>query len=336
MNDWPAALSPHWYALALSREVGRRPLARTLFDRPIALLRFPDGQVSAFEDRCPHRQAPLSSGRLCEGMLQCPYHGWRFDGAGRLGGIPGLPASRPLPAVRARVFPVREHDGIVWVCAQADGAPALPRAACMGHPEHRRFLWSTRWNARLLDALENVLDPTHTHYVHSGLVRRQQPSRRRMHARLHTLDDGFRVDYSGGSDQSGAIYRLFESERTIERAHFSLPSNVQLEYGYRNGASVLIGLHFTPESADSVRLHVTSHIDGRWAPAWAVRLLAWPFLRRVAMQDARMLALQSRNRARFSEARDAIGPLDIVRRQLQALLHGDRGGEGPVEFDIEL
>jgi nitrite reductase/ring-hydroxylating ferredoxin subunit len=37
----------------------------------------------AFEDRCPHRLAPLSEGRVeADGTLLCAYHAWRFDGGG--------------------------------------------------------------------------------------------------------------------------------------------------------------------------------------------------------------------------------------------------------------
>jgi hypothetical protein len=94
---------------------------------------------------------------------------------------------------------------------------------------------------------------------------------------------------------------------------------VQLEYVYRNGSSARVSLHVSPQSGTRSQIFGTLHIDGRWAPAWAVRLFVWPFIRKVAKQDARILATQTANTARFPERRDAITPCDIVRRRLLAV-----------------
>jgi phenylpropionate dioxygenase-like ring-hydroxylating dioxygenase large terminal subunit len=318
MTAWPAHVSQQWFAIALADAVGDKPIAMNLLDRPIVVARFRDTQVVAYEDRCPHRQAPLSAGCVVGNSIQCPYHGWRFDASGMLVDIPGLEKSDFLPPVRASALQVREHDGIVWVRRIGDVDARLPGVACRQSSSDRRFLWSTTWQANIVDALENVLDATHTHFVHSGLVRsrsRRQPTV----ATCRASDDGFIVDYTGTSRQSGLIYRLFESSRNLERAHFSAPGSVQFEYGYRNGSNARITLHFTPESRERTRLFVAFQIHGRWAPGWAIRALVWPFLRQVARQDARMLAVQAENRARFPDRRDAIGPLDIVRCRLDAI-----------------
>ena len=37
------------------------------------------GRVGAVEDACPHRGASLSGGRIRDGRLECPVHGWQFD-----------------------------------------------------------------------------------------------------------------------------------------------------------------------------------------------------------------------------------------------------------------
>jgi phenylpropionate dioxygenase-like ring-hydroxylating dioxygenase large terminal subunit len=318
MSAWPAQVSQHWFAIALGDKIANKPIAFTLLDRPIVLARFDDAQVVAYEDRCPHREAPLSAGCVVGNSIQCPYHGWRFDASGALVEIPGLQDPEFLPPVRASTLQVREHDGIVWVRRIGDVDARLPGVALTQSSSGRRFLWSTVWQANIVDALENVLDATHTHFVHSGLVR-ARADRQPTIATCQTSDDGFIVDYTGTSRQSGLIYRLFESSRNLERAHFSAPGSVQFEYVYRNGSNARITLHFTPESRERTRLFVAFHIRGRWAPAWAIRMFVWPFLRQVSRQDARMLALQAANRARFPDRRDAIGPLDIVRRRLEAI-----------------
>lgn len=318
MKSWPVTLHRKWFVVARANRIGRKPVAVTLLDRPIVLVRLDGKRIVGFEDRCPHRQAPLSAGRVVHGALQCPYHGWRFDSSGALVELPGMPEGGCLPGIRVRSIDVFEHDGLVWARLEGKHAVGIPRLAQELTAERRRFLWQATWHASAVDILENVLDPMHTHFVHRGLIR-FPTARRDIVVRCSTTAEGFTVDYTGNEQQSGVIYRLFESPRESERAHFSEPGSVQLEYVYRNGSSARVSLHVSPQSGTRSQIFGTLHIDGRWAPAWAVRLFVWPFIRKVAKQDARILAMQTANTGRFPERRDAITPCDIVRRRLLAV-----------------
>jgi phenylpropionate dioxygenase-like ring-hydroxylating dioxygenase large terminal subunit len=318
MKSWPAALHRKWFAVARADRVGKKPVAVTLLNRPIVLVRLDGEHVVGFEDRCPHRQAPLSAGRVVQGALQCPYHGWKFDPSGTLVELPGMPEGGCLPGIRARTIEVVEHDGLVWARLEGGDDAGIPRLVQSLVSGSRRFLWQARWQAGAVDILENVLDPMHTHFVHRGLIR-FATARRDIVACCSSTAEGFSVDYAGNEQQSGLIYRLFESPREFERAHFAEPGSVQLEYGYRNGSCARISLHVSPESDSRSQVFGTLHIDGRWAPAWAVRLFVWPFIRKVARQDAHILALQTANARRFPERRDAITPYDIVRRRVLAV-----------------
>ena len=71
MHAWSPALQQSWFVVARSRELGERPLAVTLLDRPIVLARLSTGELAALDDCCAHRQAPLSAGRLTSDGLQC-------------------------------------------------------------------------------------------------------------------------------------------------------------------------------------------------------------------------------------------------------------------------
>src|SRR5262245_19283114 len=78
-----ARLANYWYFACQSRELGKRPLARTVLGVPLVIFRGEGGKPAALLDRCPHRNAPLSIGRVIGGgRLECAYHGWQFDGAG--------------------------------------------------------------------------------------------------------------------------------------------------------------------------------------------------------------------------------------------------------------
>lgn len=317
MSDWPENIDRHWFVIARSDAVRPEPARITMFGRRWALARELDGAVLAVEDRCPHRHAPLSAGRMTQAGLRCPYHGWTFSRSGRCVRIPGWPTDQPTPEVRVPTLAIVEHDGLVWAATQPVTEATLPRAIVNLDPVRRRFIWQTRWRAPILEALENFLDALHTHLVHPGLVRRD-PVRAVATATLTKNDDGFTVDYRGGPKQSGLLYRLFESPRTAERAHFGAPGVAQIEYRYKNGSTVWITLCFTPESVDSTHVFTTLHVAGRWAPAWAVQLFVWPFLKQVARQDQRILELQTETVRAFPVQRPVVTKLDLARPYLEA------------------
>jgi phenylpropionate dioxygenase-like ring-hydroxylating dioxygenase large terminal subunit len=310
------------FVVARSAEVGTTPVAVFAFGRPFALVRDPALGVLAFEDRCPHRGAPLSLGKLGPQGLTCPYHGWTFGADGRCQSMAGA-ASQPEAAVKVPVFPVQERDGLIWISAQA-GNP-LPMRALQLDPARRRFLARFNWRAPILEAQENFLDALHTPYIHPRIVR-NATARSPVRAVLQKSGDGFVVEYFGQPQQTGWLYRLFESPRTSERAYFSGLSMAQIEYRYESGWALWISLYFTPETATSTHVFASLHVAGRFAPAWLVRLLVWPLLRRVGRQDQFILEQQEINRRHFPQRRHVITEQDIARPYLEAAWNGREAG----------
>ena len=133
-------LRDHWYVAAMSRQVtARRPWSATIMDVPLVLFRDGAGRARALLDRCLHRNAPLSRGALFDGCIGCPYHGWTYDGDGRLVVVPSeveAPSERTGLALRA--FPVIEQDGLVWVYMGDPGrAGVVTRQALRRRAERR-------------------------------------------------------------------------------------------------------------------------------------------------------------------------------------------------------
>ncbi len=332
MTAWNATLLRGWYPVAEAHRLRDKPMRVTLFGRAVVLARLPSGGLLALDDRCPHRHVPLSDGQLVGETLQCKYHGWTFGADGRCTAMPGMCPDAAVPAVQVNAWQAFEHDGLIWMSARPPGeaAPAaLPVFLNRLPAGSRRFLWSTLWQARPADALENFLDPLHTHLVHPGLVR-NHGARQPMTVTVTQSADGLQVDYAGQAQQSGLLYRLFESPRTMERAHFAIaaPATAQLEYRYANGSALHFTLHFTPEDEMRTRLFATLHVENRWAPAWAVRWFVWPFLYRVAEQDRRIVEAQAANSVRFGRQDGISTELDLVRPMLDAVW---MPGGNPVE-----
>lgn len=159
-----------WYAGAYSHEVGDQPLARTLIGQNMVLFRDGQGKPAIIADRCPHRFAPLSSGRIVGDTLECPYHGLRFDGAGRCVHNPHSKTKGPLRAADIEGWPVLERYGILWFWpGNPDMADPdqLPRIDFLERPAEFaivRGLLHVRGHYELV--VDNLLDLSHAAYIH--------------------------------------------------------------------------------------------------------------------------------------------------------------------------
>ena len=163
-----------WHPVAWSREVADLPVAVTLLEQPLVVVRRPTGEVAAFLDECPHRGAPLSLGRLEGEELVCAFHGWRFGPDGAATCIPALGADAAIPA-RARLAQpagVCERYGIVWVALEEPrlAIPAWPD----GDDDRLGEFSPTAHTSEVLAAYQtdNLLDSSHFPFLHASLSSR--------------------------------------------------------------------------------------------------------------------------------------------------------------------
>lgn len=163
-------LRNHWYVAAWSKDVLRGLLPRTLLGEKVVLFRTEDGTAVALTDRCPHRNLPLSAGKLLGDRIQCGYHGLEFDATGAGVNAPGEPS---IPAwCQVRAFPVAERFGwtFIWM-----GDPTLASTETLPafHHELENPSWGAATGQLLIPCgyqliLDNLLDLSHLAYVHSS------------------------------------------------------------------------------------------------------------------------------------------------------------------------
>ena len=90
-------LPNQWFVACQSKTLQDKPVKLTLQGVPLVLFRGAGGVPAALLDRCPHRNVPLSGDKVQgDGTLECPYHGWRFDGSGACRAVPGLVSENDL------------------------------------------------------------------------------------------------------------------------------------------------------------------------------------------------------------------------------------------------
>lgn len=316
-------------------------------DTPLVLFRIKNG-VTALLDRCPHRGAPLSAGRVIGETLQCPYHGWQFDACGACQFRPGIPHDRqtsPLNSV-AR-YGACEHDGWVWVTLQTStvrqsqptSSPPLPSAMSTIAADSRdRLTCVLRWRDEVqsdwLDAIENLLDATHTPFVHAGLVRDPAKSQQ-FKARVSVSPTLIQAEYLGEGKQSGLISKLFERQRTVSYGRFLPPCVAQLEYRSKARSEFVLNAYFTPAQSGFISLHTEIMLPKTMIPNWVKRIVLAPLLRRVFRQDAQVLRLQQENLKRHQSTNFVHWEGDLIRGWIETWL---RTGSLPEEkcYDVDL
>jgi len=113
-----------WNPVALSSDLPKLTVMPTACDgRDVALWRSATGRLSAWHDRCPHRGMRLSHGFVRGEMLNCIYHGWRFDNQAVCRKIPAHPEMEPPETITVPRFAVAETEGVIWVAEDGIDAP---------------------------------------------------------------------------------------------------------------------------------------------------------------------------------------------------------------------
>jgi phenylpropionate dioxygenase-like ring-hydroxylating dioxygenase large terminal subunit len=335
-----AHLRDDWYPVCRSRELGDRPLAVALFSTPIVLFRARTGGApAALLDRCPHRNVPLSMGRVRGPRLQCAYHGWEFDADGLCCAVPGLVGDVRSRERAVASFVARESQGFVWVCGKEGVAPAV-EPFVFPHTGERGYTTATDVldvRASLHAVAENALDVPHTAFLHGGLFRDGSRPRREIEVIVRRGADRVEAEYVGESRPPGVVAKLLAPRggEVIHVDRFILPSVAQVEY--RLGDShLVISASLSPVEDYRTRLFVSFTFRLPF-PGALVKPVLRPFALRVFGQDAVMLARQTETIERFGEERYKFTEIDVLGAEIHDLLR--RGREptaGPAERRIRI
>ncbi len=223
----------YWYPVAWSREVkAGRALAVKFAGDPIVLVRDKTGAVFALEDRCAHRQVPLSCGLVEGGAIRCGYHGWAYDRTGKCTDVPYLGKGRLPNGVRS--YPCREAEGLIFVFpGEADLAAdrALPSLGSVADKRYKTRRFGRAVGCHYTFMHENLMDMNHQflHRAQMGQIRPRYLGRR-------MGDDWLEIDYtfarSGGGMSFGERV-IFGSTRVGGWANNRDKMMIRTEYPYQ-------------------------------------------------------------------------------------------------------
>jgi phenylpropionate dioxygenase-like ring-hydroxylating dioxygenase large terminal subunit len=158
-----------WYAAGWSRDFVPEALTPvTVLNDPVVIYRKADGSAVALADRCCHRFAPLSMGRLEGDNLRCMYHGLKFAPTGRCIEIPGQAKIPPQACVRG--YPVVDKYSIAWIWmgepSRADES-SIPEFIGVDDPTWSMKPGRMDYNANYILINDNLLDLSHIAFLHN-------------------------------------------------------------------------------------------------------------------------------------------------------------------------
>jgi vanillate O-demethylase monooxygenase subunit len=300
-----------WYVAGWSEDVKHGQLfARTIVGEQLVFLRTKTGVVTALDDRCPHRQMPLSLGRITEDdRLVCGYHGLAFDPQGQCVNVPGQPQASTR-GICVKTYPVVERYGLLWIWmgvpARANPEAILECSSLARAGWHQTKLYRhAKANYLLLN--DNLADLLHVAYLHtqSGIGNEHMGP---ADTELKLNDAGYHFVRETHDIPSPPIYaNLSNAKKNVDRWHivdFTAPSSFIVYTGvaevgtgaskstlaYGKGRWTFYAHSFiTPETEN------TSHYFKVNAHEWTESSDSWRQFNQVIDEDIWAVEAQQRN-----------------------------------------
>ena len=247
-----------WYVAGHGEEAGPKPFARTYLGEPVVIYRTDAGRIVAMDNRCPHRFAPLDKGTVVGELIQCPYHGLRFDPSGK---CVGLPAGGVAPSsTQRRTYSIVERHSLLWIW-MGDGAAAdpatIPDFSYLESPDYGWFSGYLYAKANYQLLVDNLLDLTHAEFLHPLLKSDGWAGRNEQ--TVTREGDTISIYNRADDDHILPIMQRMDASlppigTTIQHERWNAPGVIRLSVEFYSGDQQIIipsGHFLTPESPTS-------------------------------------------------------------------------------------
>lgn len=277
-------LKTYWYPIMEVKQLKATPIAKKLLGHQLLIVRIQE-TIICLEDRCPHRNIPLSDGSVINKHIRCNYHGWEFDDSGKLKKLPGC--SHCPDNIVVPNYALHVEDKIIWI--RLSGTRKFTNPFEISDNFESLISFKTL-KSDFIHTIENFLDPTHTPFIHKGLLRND--SKQRMQITQESTDESFTTYYQLLDQQNGWINRLFDKGIDKNIASFILPGFAKIEYLQKEKKIFQVAIFFVPINKGEVQMVVSVSIERTFIPSALKFFLLRPFLELAFRQDKIILEKQ--------------------------------------------
>jgi phenylpropionate dioxygenase-like ring-hydroxylating dioxygenase large terminal subunit len=304
-----------WYAVLPLEDLAAGPKPFRLLGEDIVLFLGPGGKPAALKDRCCHRTSKLSKGWCKDGRIVCGYHGWTYDGGGKLVHVPQFPVQQEVPDLSTPAYHCEARYGYAWVALDEPLAPILD-ASEESDPRFRRIpQFYEAWNTSAFRLMENSFDNAHFAFVHKstfGQLTQPLPEK----YVINETDYGFEAETLITVANPPIQHRISGTTDATTKRHMRnrwyMPFCRKLDIEYPSGLRHIIFNSATPIDDDHIQVVQWLYRNDTEADCSAKELIDWDF--QITREDKDII-----------ESTDPDVPLDMGRR-VEAHMVSDRPG----------
>lgn len=346
-----AGLLEEWYVACTSEElkVGE-PLPVRILDRGIAMFRRTDGLAAAVLDQCVHRGSRLSAGKVQDGCLTCPYHGWRYNSEGQVAHIPsvdGIEVPEKPHNFKQRCFTTIEQDGVVWVYLGDQDPKNRPvfNPPFYNRPDFVSYYMVGVYNGDVGSVAQNIMDVSHTVFVHDKIFR--STAGKTLRSTIEVKRRAVEVLYHDTEASVGLMPWLTNPHRAplLHTDKFFAPNITQVDYHWGDASGIVFNSLITPIDAHSSRVYTC--VSYKFPlPRWVLVAMR-PFVRVytwiVNQQDMKAMLERHRGLQNYGGFKQHSVKADMAHVAIEKILASLRDrrempasalGSRPMEFEI--
>jgi phenylpropionate dioxygenase-like ring-hydroxylating dioxygenase large terminal subunit len=245
-----------WYVILESREIKKgKPVGFTRLGEKMVAWRLADGKIVVQADLCPHRGAALHQGKINNGNIICPFHGFEFDPRGTCKLIPANGKKSVPPKIfQVKTYPARERHGyiFIWWGEAREEYPPLPIFEELENNSFRSADYKESWAVHYSRVIENQLDVFHLPFPHGTTIGRGE----------RTVADGPIVKMDGDEMQIWVYNRKDENGPAKRAGELGEPTRVpflhfRFPHLWQNHISedMRITIYFTPIDENHTMLY---------------------------------------------------------------------------------
>lgn len=325
-------IANNWYVICLSRELGSKPIQRTLYDTAYVVWRDEKGVAAIMPDRCLHRHTHISMGGwVTNGRVTCPYHGWQYDRDGQVAHIPSEgPDSKVERNLCLKPVPSFEQDGAIWAW-MGNGEPETETPPWR-FPKYEQSGWHhyymiTDFKGEVTDLAENFMDVPHTVFVHKGWFRDKKDQRVPM--TVETSNASVLCTYNQEDDEFSWAAKMLLNPKGKPMKHtdkYIYPNVTSVDYWFGDNGFI-INSQCSPVGTLNSRVYTYIAYKVNMLGSMIKPIISY-YTRKVINQDVNIMINQGSSLEKNQKRTYRSTPADELHIQIERLRHlGSRGDE---------
>jgi 5,5'-dehydrodivanillate O-demethylase len=249
-------LRRYWHPVAIGADLTQESPTKfvRILGEDVVLFVTPEGEAGLLNDRCPHRGASLSYGRVEARGIACAYHGWLYDTKGNCLETPAEPpGSSFCLTVKQKAYPVQKLAGLYWAYLGPAPAPMIPKYDVWARTDGWHWLRALpQLDCNWLQAMENSVDTAHLHVLHQELVTDGFTVESTTRGTIDNL-----VKYEMEEFEHGILKRRYFRDGKVEEHPLLFPTvlrqanRTQIRVPIDDTHTWIVYVHFVPDTADA-------------------------------------------------------------------------------------